>query len=1018
MRKTNKPIIREGLLLTEDVGAGGCKAIHVGSPLWHTWLAGNPSFIFEDRVGHFTARREMRRGSPYWYAYRRRGGKLFKAYLGKSEELTPECLEQASARLAGQTTRTQLVGQSDSADWMAALESASVPQEGAEAGMSLLPLTKVRPPALPFKLIERSRLTQRISAPVTFLCAPAGFGKSTLLNEWRQTCGMPVAWVALDADDNHPSRFWSTVVAALQTVHPDLGRDLLLHLQASLTLAVSEIIVRLANDIVRVTDASEALPRMGLILDDYHNIQHPDIHAAIQTLLEHLPPTLCLVISSRTRPPLALGHLRAQGKVAELQTGDLRFTLEEGIGFIGQHTPGRRLAYADMLALVKRAEGWAAGLTLATLALTQPGDLHQFMATFTGAHPYLREYFMENVLDRQPPSVRTFLLKTAILKYLTGRLCDAVTGQTDGTEMLSHLWQRNLFLAQLEEQDWYRYHSLFAQMLSSQLQTQCPDEIPRLHRKAAEWYRTHNAPADAVNHLLAIEAWEEAASLIESMALRELAERGEESRLLRWLQQLPEVVVQRHRTLLFTYMRLAAMALSDGEAKRFLAHTEASITRIPTRKQTRDEKEVRIEIQQIRRLLAADDSATPQWPTAQELGGEWQRLNGLLKVHCVARHGLAQVDTMAREVYEIALAQRNLYVMLNAAALRAFGAFMQGNLQRSEKTAEQVLQQALAQCTTLPDTAGMLLTLLGEICYARNQLAQAQQLLVRADEVDPMPVGSNRPIETAIVQAKIQSAQGDVEAAWATLQAAWVLQARRPSNLWPDRDLIAYQAWLCVHQGDIAGAECALSESGDSDTHALSALVRAEILLAQKRGAEAQDLLDRLIANYPQGLAREPILVARIMLALALFQQHRVNQARRVIVEAVRIAAPESFIRPFLDHGVTSVPLLTLVLHTKDLTAETRSFVRQVLRLLGHDEGAPGPLLKAKLMALSAAAFLSAREQQVLQLVSSGLSDQELAARLSISANTVKTHLKNIYRKLGVKSRTQAVAQAQAFKLV
>ncbi len=1010
MGKPNKPIIRDGLLLTEDTDPGGYKAIRVGSPPWYIWLAGNPGFIFEDSVGHFTARREMRRGSPYWYALRRRGGKLFKTYLGKSEELTPECLEQASARLAGPSAPATSAGQSDSVDRMTT--------GGASADLSFLPLTKVKPPAWPSKIVARPRLTQQISAPVTFICAASGFGKSTLLNEWRQTCGMPVAWVTLDADDDHPSHFWSTVVTALEAVHPGLGQELLLPVRATWPSALSGIVVRLTNGIVRATDASDALARIGLILDDYHHIQHPEIHATLQTWLEHLPPTLQLVISSRTKPPLALGQLRAKGKVAELQTDDLRFTLEEGIDFVGQHTPGRRLAYADMQALVKHTEGWVAGLTLATRALTQPGDQHRFMATFTGAHPYLREYFLESVLCQQPASVQSFLLKTAILKHLTGRLCDAVTGLTDSAERLSRLWQQNLFLVQLEEQDEYCYHGLFAEMLCSQLQTQCPDEIPRLHRKAAEWYRTHNAPADAVYHLLTLEAWEEAASLIESMALRELAELGQESRLLRWLQQLPEAVVQRHKTLLSTYRRLAAMALSGGEAEQFLAHTGANITRIPTRKKTGDEQEVRTEIQKTRRLLAEDDSARLQRPTAKEPDGVWQMFNDLLQIHYEARHGPAKVDAMARKVYETARAHRNLYVMLSAAAIRADRAFMQGHLQRSEKIAQQVLQEALAQCGRLPDTAGILLTGLGQVCYARNQLTQAQQHLVRAGEVDPTPAGSNRPIATAMVQAKIQSAQGDVEAALATLQAARVLQAHRPSNSWHEQDLMAVQAWLCVRQGDIVGAERALSESGDSDAHALSDLVRAEILWAQKRGVETQDILSRLIAEYPKGLAREPILAARIILALALFQQHKVNQARHVMAEAVRLAAPESFIRPFLDHGLTTAPLLTLVLHTENLTAEARSFVKQILRLVGHAEGAPRLLPKADLTALSTAASLSVREQQVLQLVSTGLSDREMAARLSVSASTVKTHLKNIYRKLGVKSRTQALAQAQALKLV
>ena len=1022
MRKPNKPIVRNGLLLTQDAESGESNAVRVGSRSWSAWLADNPGFIFEGGVGHLTAQREMRRGSAYWYAYRRRGGKLFKTYLGKSEELTLERLEQAGARLAGQTTLARSAGRSDSADWMAALKNepaaASVPKEEAGADLSLLPLTKVKPPALPLKLVARSRLTRRISAPVTFLCAPGGFGKSTVLNEWRQTCGMPVAWVALDADDNHPLRFWSTVVAALQTIHPDLGQDLLPHLRASWPLTFPEIVVRLTNDIVRVTDASDALPRLGLILDDYHHIQHADIHAAIQTWLEHLPPTLQLVISSRTKPPLALGHLRAKGRVAELQTDDLRFTLEEGIDFIGQHMPGQHLAYADMQALVKHTEGWVTGLMLATLALTQPGDQHQLMATFTGAHPYLREYFLESVLDGQPPAVQSFLLKTAILKHLTGRLCDAVTGQTDGDELLSRLWQQNLFLVRLEEQNWYRCHDMFAEMLYSQLQMQFPDEIPRLHRKAAEWYRMQNAPADAVYHLLALEAWEEAASLIESMALRELEQFGEDSRLLRWLLQLPETVVQRHKTLLFVYARLAGLALSQTVAEQFLTRTEANIASKPKMEQTRDEQEVLTEIQRIRHLWATGDSVMSQLPAGGEHDETWQMLDGILRFRHSFGQDLDKAKVIAREVYETAQARRNLFVMLIAGGGLARIALLQGELGRSEKIARQVLQQAFAQRGKLPEMASMALGVLSRVCYARNQLAQAHQLLMHATEVDPNPASSNTPIMLAVQRALIQSAQGKGDAAQATIQAARALYARRPCGLWLDRDLIAYQALFWLRQGDRAGAERLLSEAGDTDTHALSALVHAEILLGKNQAAAAEDILNHLITEYPQGLIREPILDARVMLALALFQQHKVNQARQVMTEAVRRAGPESFIRPFLDRGVPSVPLLTLVLQTENLTAETQSFVKEILRLTRHAEGAPAPLPKAELMALSTAASISVREQQVLQLVSAGLSNREMAARLSVSASTVKTHLENIYRKLGVKSRTQAIAQAQALKLV
>ena len=345
-------------------------------------------------------------------------------------------------------------------------------------------------------------------------------------------------------------------------------------------------------------------------------------------------------------------------------------------------------------------------------------------------------------------------------------------------------------------------------------------------------------------------------------------------------------------------------------------------------------------------------------------------------------------------------------------------ALSQGNLWRSERIAHQVLQQAIVQRGKLPEPASIALAALSRASYERNQLAQAHQLLLRATEVDPNPTSSNVLVMVAIQRALIQSAQGNGEAAQATLQAARELHARRPSGLWLDRDLVAYQALCCLRQGDWVGTDRLLSEVDDTNAHALSALVRAELLLEQKQAAAAEGILNCLLTQYPHGFFSEPNLGARVMLAIALFEQHKVNQARQVMVEAVRRAGPESFIRPFLDHGPPSVPLLTLVLHTENLTAETQSFIKEILRLVGGANGGQQPLPKDVLMALSTAASISPREQEVLRLVSTGLSNREIAAKFSISASTVKTHLENIYRKLGVNSRTQAIAQAQALKLV
>lgn len=997
-----KPIVKDSVLWTGESTAVSC-SIPIDSSQWNDWLTRHKQFKFKGTAGHFSARRENRHGNDYWYAYRRRSGKLNKVYLGKSEELTLTQLEQAAASLAGKTILIQLT-------------SFTEPQNGHShpSGIngSFPALTKFRPPILPLNLITRPRLNQKISSPVTLICAPGGFGKSTLLNAWQQECGdMPVAWVALDADDNHFLRFWSTVIMALQAVVPGLGKNLLPYLQVSSSVTPTEIVARLTNEIV---NAKEELGCIRLVLDDYHHIQHPDIHNSIQAWLEHLPPALQLIISGRTRPPIALGCLRARGLVTELEMDDLRFTLEEGIDLLQQHISGPPLAYGDMETLVKRTSGWAAGLMLAVLALNKQQDRRHFLDSFNGAHIFLREYFLESVLHQQPATVQNFLLKTSILKQLTGGLCNAVTGQSDGAQMLDRLWQENLFMVRSEEQSWYHYHDLFAEMLSDQLRMQFPEQIPDLHRRAAAWYRQQNASADAVRHLLAIEDWEEAASLIEDEVLHELGEYGEDSRLLRWIQQLPESVFQHHKTLLFVYLRLAKLALHPAEVERFLKRLETKLIDKPDEKMTQDEMEVLAEVRTIRQRKMAGDATLSQ---AGVPDSRWQLLDALWIVEASYMPKTEEVGRRLYEIYEQARIQGNLFVVLIAGADCANRAFLRGHLRQSEKIIYQVLQQALTQRGKLPEPASIALISLSQICLVRNELSQARQLLQQATAVDPNPTSSNMLMNIAITRAKLQSTVGNHEAARSTIQAARALQAQRPSGVWRDQDLAAYEAMFCVPLENWVEIERLLNEVTEGD-HGLSQLIRAEMLLRQKQATAAEKILWHLLEQNPHGIANEPLMSTRVLLALALYGQHKLSQARQVLSEAVRLAAPERFIRPFLNYDTQLRPLLALLLHTETLTAEAQEFIREILQVGGNTHNLADLLPQEKLKSLATAASITQREQEVLQLVSDGFSNREIGMELCISPGTVKTHLANIYGKLDVNNRLQAVAEARILQLI
>ncbi len=994
-----KWIVQDGLLHL------GSTCLQVGSPEWFSWLAETGKFSYKGENGKFTAQSEKRRKQAYWYAYRRSAGKLSKTYLGRTEELTSERLEEASFVLSGKARFPDSpIGLDENAP--AYIQPHLTP--------SLLSLGKVNVPVPPYILVNRPRLVRQINTPLTVISAPSGFGKTTLLHDWKQTCGFPVAWLALDENDNVPQRFWFSLAMSLQTIEPEYGKELLSYLNTSSSLNIQEVIIHLTNDIAR---ASLGTQRLGLVLDDFHNINSSEVYDFLQHWLAHLPPNLQLVISGHTRPPLSLAHLRAQGRLSELEAQDLRFTLAEGIHYLQQYPHDPPLAYADLEKLVKHTEGWAAGLTLTALALGKQEDRRRFIDTFSGAHIYLREYFMETVLQRSTPRVQEFLLKTAILKHLTGSLCDALTGYTDSEEILARLWEENLFIVRLEQQGWYRYHDLFAEMLVSQLQTHYPEEVARLHQCAAQWYREQYATADAIYHLLATEAWEEAAALMEEMALRELEQFGEDSRLLRWLQELPESVVQKHKNLLFVYLRLANLALSQKKIERFITHIELSIANKSAAAQTQDEHDVLAEIRQIRRIWARGDIFIPPVRAGNKYDAKWELLNRLHLLKPTYNQEQKSLDEQIIDLLHAAQAQQNLFVILMAGGVLAKRAAIAGQLRRSERLSRQILEQARALQRKLPEPASIALNALCLVYLERNEIELAQKYLDQAEEVDPNPTSTNRLIDSAILRAKIQVTQGQSKEARATIQAIRNLNLQRPSATWTELELLTYEALICVRSGDSSSAEQLILETTRSQEFHLSKLVQAEICLRNKQFAEAEKWLNDFMLMYPHSVPFEPLLVARVPLALALLGQNKVSEALQAMIKAVRLAAPERYIRPFLDSGPACAPILWILSQNKDLAGESQAFIQGLLNLLDPLRKY-SQISKTEIERLTTAALISAREQEVLTLLSAGYSNREIADELSISESTVKTHLENIYTKLNVNSRIQAITRARELNLI
>src|SRR5436190_14800648 len=419
--------------------------------------------------------------------------------------------------------------------------------------------TKLYLPRLRPNVVFRPRLLERLNEGVhrklTLISAPAGFGKTTLVSEWVEGIERPIAWLSLDEGDNDPARFLTYLVAALQTIAAHIGEGVLGMLQSSQPPPPEAMLTALLNEITTLPD------HFVLVLDDYHVIDAKPVDMALAYLVEHLPPQMHLVIATREDPDLPLARLRARGHLTELRATDLRFTASEAAGFLTQ-VMGLNLSTEDIAALEDRTEGWIAGLQLAALSMQGHQDIPGFIRAFAGDHRYIADYLVEEVLQRQPESVRSFLLQTSILDRLNGPLCDAVTGQEGGNARLVALERGNFFIVPLDDKrQWYRYHHLFAEVLSAHLLAERPDQVSTLHRRASEWYEQHGSAADTIRHALEAFDFARAADLIE-LALPAMLRSRQEATVLGWLQALPDELVHVRPVLSVGY---AGALLVSGE---------------------------------------------------------------------------------------------------------------------------------------------------------------------------------------------------------------------------------------------------------------------------------------------------------------------------------------------------------------------------------------------------------------------------------------------------------------------
>ena len=884
--------------------------------------------------------------------------------------------------------------------------------------------TKLRPSQARSKLVARPRLTARLAREVgrklTLISAPAGFGKTSLLNEWfgrGENGELSAAWVSLDEGDNDPVRFLSYLVAALRrTGEEGFGEGVLAALRSPEPLQMEAVLGALVNELADLPG------EVTVVLDDYHAIDSEGVHMIVSFLLERLPESAQLVISSRVDPPLPLARLRARGQMSELHAADLRFTPEEAAAFLGD-VMGLDLSADDVAALEGVTEGWIAALQLAALSMRDREDVSGFIRSFSGGHRDVFDFLAEEVLERQNEQVQAFLLETSVLFSLSGPLCDALTGRNDGQHTLERLERENLLVVPLDdERVWYRYHHLFAEFLRGRLERERPERLAPLHLKASGWYEENGLVAEAVRHALSAGDHERAARLIER-GTAQTWYRGEVVTLLGWLRALP-VEAMRSRPLLLVWYAATLMLAGrskgvyslladaedaigeDGAEHEHLLATAAAVRSM----YARFEGDPQGAIEHARRALALlpEDNLDPRPFAAIALAQAYEAA-GELEAASVA---FAEAGALGRRA-------GHDYVALSAMASRAHLQLARGRLREAGDVLRSALGYAAERGAELLPAVGSVRIGMGELLYEWDDLDAAERHLTEGVEL----AGRTGDVEILmwghIALSRVRQAQGDAEGALAAAREADRV-AQRPGADNAIVDAAVWKARLHLMGGDLASASSEHERAVDEGevrhySRVLERLVLARLLIARNEPGEALRQLAQLQETVQTAGRTIEILALQ---ALALRAKDERERAVSTLAEALVLAEPEGYVRSFVDEGSEMAELLSGVLDARQrgrLESSDRipaHYLRKLLAALERDASGAG------LPAAGLPEPLSERELEVLQLIAAGKTNRQISSELFVSVGTVKTHINNAYRKLDAHSRTQALARARELDLI
>ena len=901
-------------------------------------------------------------------------------------------------------------------------------------------VTKLYIPPLHQGLVPRPQLVAKLDTAlnyrITAIVAPAGFGKTTLLVEWINRAKFPVAWISLDKDDNDSVSVLSYLIASLQVVSPHFGETILPALNSADGPPIKSLLATLINQL------SSSFQKLVLVLDDFHWIEDESTLNALTYLVNYLPAHVHLVLASRSALPSSFARLRACGDLLEINATELRFTTEEAALFL-HSLLGNRIAPNDIALLERATEGWVAGLQMAAISCQNAKDIHQTITRFSGDDRYIADYLIAQVLAVQSEPIQHFLLHTSVLDRMCASLCNAVVDMADSQTILEFLDRMNLFIVPLDNHGkWYRYHHLFAELLRTRLQRIQPENYLDRSRRASAWFQQQGDLSEAIEYALRAQDYEHASNLIEQI-VAEILSTGMAVKILAWLARVPDQVVCRHPRLALSRVWLFVHASRTPMAEQWFEKIKPLLQSCCDHNAS-DEREIAglmATMEGVFALYRGEARAAIDYHqrALTLLSGEheiWRIVNWVnLGFAQRSEEEYASAKQTLTRATQACLNLGSIFFAVVALSSLAQLELEEGHLGLATETCQRALglvpPEQIGEYPILVPT----LIILGQVFYEQSKLDTARKYF---DDAIAMATEHRRTMDLLdglFYRARIHRATGDSVAALTTLeQITQVLPAANMSLLLRQVSR-AYQAHLWLTNGHLAEAETCCPHPDEmfapleteiktlyQTQHTSFVIARnlrfyspvriqltlARLYLAQEKFAEAQTLLTELTAWLTPKNRKRYLLEVLILQVQACHCLGNSAQALTHLYQALELARHEKFMQVFIDEGASLRTLLALA-HNQSSTQDRLldAFIVRVLKHLPPDE--------ASTSVPSIRETLTPREADVLRHLNDGLSYAAIADRLSISDNTVRTYIKNIYGKLAVNNRVQAIHAARQY---